>query len=125
MKPGARVVSHDFDMEDWEPDARAATPGDGSTVYLWVVPAHVAGEWSMNGGATTLTQRFQTFTGSGSDAAGRFSIENGRLEGGVARFDMVRVGARRSMTGEGVATSRTRKTPIQFAADAATSPPRP
>jgi SAM-dependent methyltransferase len=44
LKPGTRIVSHDFDMGDWEPDATRKL--DSSTVFLWtvpkVVPAHLA-----------------------------------------------------------------------------------
>ena len=36
MKPGSRIVSHDFDMGDWKPDQEIQV--DGSTVYLWIVP---------------------------------------------------------------------------------------
>ncbi|HSE05889.1 MAG TPA: methyltransferase domain-containing protein [Methylomirabilota bacterium] len=40
LRPGARVVSHNFDMGDWAP-ARTLRVGshEGShTIYLWVVP---------------------------------------------------------------------------------------
>ena len=36
LKPGTRVVSHDFDMGDWKPE-RTAEVG-GTTVYLWRIP---------------------------------------------------------------------------------------
>ncbi len=36
MKPGSRVVSHAFDMGNWEPDKQISV--DGRTVYLWTVP---------------------------------------------------------------------------------------
>jgi precorrin-6B methylase 2 len=45
MRPGARVVSHDFAMGDWEPDATVEVGSD--TVYLWIVPARVEGAWSL------------------------------------------------------------------------------
>ena len=53
MRPGTRVVSHDWDMGDWEPDDRRVIPTSGkavwplkeSRVYLWIVPARVAGYW--------------------------------------------------------------------------------
>ena len=42
MKPGSRVVSHDFDMGDWKP-LKTETIKDGSswehTLYLWQVEA--------------------------------------------------------------------------------------
>ena len=37
LKPGTRIVSHGFDMGDWKPERRIKV--DGSTVYLWRVPA--------------------------------------------------------------------------------------
>ena len=38
LRPGARIVSHLFDMEDWKPDRTFERPEDETTVYLWVVP---------------------------------------------------------------------------------------
>lgn len=36
LKPGARVVSHNWDMGDWRPDKQEAV--DGRTIYLWIIP---------------------------------------------------------------------------------------
>ncbi|HWP43420.1 MAG TPA: class I SAM-dependent methyltransferase [Blastocatellia bacterium] len=36
LKPGARVVSHSFDMGDWKPDQKAQV--NGRTIYFWVIP---------------------------------------------------------------------------------------
>ena len=36
LKPGTRIVSHDFDMGDWVPEETIAV--DGKTVYLWTIP---------------------------------------------------------------------------------------
>ena len=36
LRPGTRVVSHQFDMGDWRPDKTLER--DGRTVYLWVIP---------------------------------------------------------------------------------------
>jgi SAM-dependent methyltransferase len=43
MKPGSRVVSHEFDMEDWKADAEDEV--EGSLIYFWTVPAKVEGTW--------------------------------------------------------------------------------
>jgi Methyltransferase domain len=43
MQPGTRVVSHEYDMGDWNPDERARVAG--VDLFLWTVPARVAGEW--------------------------------------------------------------------------------
>jgi hypothetical protein len=42
LKPGTRIVSHDFDFGDWRPDRKT---GIRKNVYLWIVPARVAGRW--------------------------------------------------------------------------------
>jgi precorrin-6B methylase 2 len=39
LKPGTRIVSHAFDMGDWEPQETLQI--DGRTVYYWVVPKEV------------------------------------------------------------------------------------
>ena len=52
LKPGVRVVSHEFDFGNWKPDAqvRVKVPDKPygppvSDVYLWIVPANAAGRW--------------------------------------------------------------------------------
>ncbi len=44
LKPGTRIVSHDFSMGDWKPD-RVLTVQ--KKIYLWVIPARVAGRWKL------------------------------------------------------------------------------
>lgn len=39
LKPGTRVVSHDFDMNEWEPDTTWDSAGE--TVYRWTIPEEV------------------------------------------------------------------------------------
>jgi hypothetical protein len=36
LKPGTRVVSHSWNMEDWKPDREETV--DGRTIYLWTIP---------------------------------------------------------------------------------------
>ena len=45
LRPGTRVVSHDFDMGDWRPHrtARVTGPTREHVLYLWIVPATVEG----------------------------------------------------------------------------------
>jgi SAM-dependent methyltransferase len=40
LKPGTRIVSHDFDMDDWTPEKQIEL--DGHTIYLWRTPANAA-----------------------------------------------------------------------------------
>lgn len=44
LKPGTRIVSHDFDFGDWRPDQKTYIR---KNVFLWIVPANVAGRWQM------------------------------------------------------------------------------
>jgi hypothetical protein len=109
MKPGTRIVSNSFDMEDWEPDQRETIPDCTSwcTAMLWIVPAKVEGVWQMAGGPLTLTQTFQFVTGKLGTAA----ISNGRLNGSQISFT---VGSRKytgtvsgnTITGDGWTATR-------------------
>lgn len=53
LKPGTRVVSHDWDMGDWKPDQTTTVPvpdkkvglDKSSKVHLWLVPARIEGLW--------------------------------------------------------------------------------
>jgi SAM-dependent methyltransferase len=68
MKPGTRVVSHAWDMGEWEPDATLRVAE--SEAFLWVVPARVEGRWTLQddagffSGEVELTQRFQRVGGT-------------------------------------------------------------
>ena len=79
MKPGTRIVSNTFTMEDWQAD-ETATVTDGCssswcTALFWVVPAKVAGTWNTPNGALTLTQTFQMLSGTlGSQAVHNSTI---------------------------------------------------
>ena len=44
LKPGTRIVSHDFSMGDWKPD-RVVTVQ--KKIHFWVIPARVAGRWKL------------------------------------------------------------------------------
>lgn len=92
MKPGTRVVSHAFDMGDWQPDAEIDTPAKG---YYWVVPANVAGEWVLNSfdsqGATVLnlSQKFQYVGGNITLGKKTQPILNPKLMGDTLQFSYI------------------------------------
>ena len=98
LKPGARVVSHDYDMGDWRPDAQETVSAPDKTVgarkesqvYLWTVPARVEGEWAlevMTHGKTrrirlSLKQRYQVLSGSVSVLGGKaVPFSDGKVRG--------------------------------------------
>jgi precorrin-6B methylase 2 len=67
LKPGTRVVSNSFTMEDWEADQSEHISGDCTswcTALLWIVPAKVAGTWSTPQGDLTIKQEFQKISGT-------------------------------------------------------------
>lgn len=75
LAPGSRVVSHAFDMADWEPDLEFQM--DDRWVFYWIVPARVAGDWHWSIGesrlAASITHRFQR-------AAGKVLRQSAELE---------------------------------------------
>jgi SAM-dependent methyltransferase len=91
MKPGTRVLSHDFTMDDWEPDDRVAD--EFGEAYLWIVPAKVAGTWTFRGPRTedaftvSLEQTFQRLRG----AAGNEPLKNAKLRGSRVEFAFANV----------------------------------
>jgi SAM-dependent methyltransferase len=47
LKPGTRLVAHDFDFDDWRPDVKTTIR---KNVFLWIVPAQAAGRWQVRAG---------------------------------------------------------------------------
>ncbi len=100
LRPGTRIVSHDYDMGDWEPDAVVKVPGPTyqHTLYYWVVPASVEGTWRWTlrtaSGEQALTahirQQFQKVGGDVLQGDGsRFPITEGRVQGDRVSFQAV------------------------------------
>ena len=105
LKPGTRIVSHDFSMDDWKPDAFARLDvkekfggsGGQSEVYFWVVPAQVAGSWRWELAlrakaqtyAVTLSQTFQVVTGSASVNGRTAPLQNVKLQGEEISFSFM------------------------------------
>lgn len=44
LKPGARIVAHDYGFRGWKPDRQAMI---SKNFYLYVVPAQAAGKWQL------------------------------------------------------------------------------
>ena len=90
MKPGTRVVSHSFNMEDWEPDDGFSSSHEKCKEYclgyFWVVPASVKGIWRTSAGTLLLKQKFQKFTGTLLTRGKTLKIEDGRVRGEEITF---------------------------------------
>lgn len=102
LKPGTRIVSHAFDMEDWEADHFERV--ERRSVYMWVVPAKVAGNWKLEGpdGEITLelNQQFQQLSGTAKDARGEIQPVSGALRGTAIRLVVGEGDAARTYTGD-------------------------
>jgi SAM-dependent methyltransferase len=89
MKPGSRIVSHAFNMGDWDPDLRENV--DGRDVYFWIVPAKVEGKWTITDGgakiALDLKQSFQMLEGSADSGASKGKAQ-GRIAGQEVRISV-------------------------------------
>ena len=102
MRPGTRVVSHSFTMEDWEPDETSAM--DGRRAYFWVVPASVMGTWQLDAGGQktelSIDQTFQKINGSVKLGATQGGLRDARLSGfNIAFTYLDQAGVRRDFTG--------------------------
>jgi hypothetical protein len=89
LRPGTRVVSNSFDMEEWKPD-QTASVSEGCTswceAYLWIVPAKVQGTWKLADGELALKQNFQTLSGTLKTGGVTNKIANGKLNGEQITF---------------------------------------
>jgi SAM-dependent methyltransferase len=84
MKPGTRVVSNSFNMDDWQPDAEVTATENCTrycSAYKWIVPAKVEGKWKMEGQELELKQSFQMLEGALRQGGTATPLKNGRLEG--------------------------------------------
>ena len=112
MRPGTRIVSHDFDMGDWKPDAQReiAVPNKSygpprSRIHLWYVPANAAGKWQWRlpvGGTTRLYEAriSQTF----QELSAEVLVDGGGATGRDARMrgDLITLGVVRELLGQNV-----------------------
>ena len=107
LPPGTRIAAHDYHMGDWLPDEtvtldvpekKVGNPGI-SYVYLWRVPASVAGRWrsrlTVRGASVdcefSLSQRFQTISGAvkiGAATAAPVPMRNAQLSADTISFEL-------------------------------------
>jgi hypothetical protein len=91
LKPGTRIVSNTFTMQDWEADETATIEDDcpsWCTALLWIVPAKVEGKWKLANGELTFKQTFQMVSGSLTAGNKSSNISDGRLRGDVITFSV-------------------------------------
>jgi hypothetical protein len=89
LKPGTRIVSNTFTMDDWSPDETSVVAGDCSawcTALFWIVPAKVAGAWQLPQGTLNLRQQFQSISGTMSGGSRTTPISAATLRGDQISF---------------------------------------
>jgi hypothetical protein len=89
LKPGTRIVSNTFTMEEWQFDDTAKVSDSETrwnTAYLWIIPAKVEGTWKLPVGVLTLKQEFQMISGTLLTGNKSVEISGGRLRGNDITF---------------------------------------
>jgi SAM-dependent methyltransferase len=89
MKPGTRVVSHQYSMAEWKPDQSLQI--QGRDVHFWVVPARVDGVWDLEDSeAATFTldlrQTFEALSGEITRGGDPRPLLSATLHGAELRF---------------------------------------
>jgi SAM-dependent methyltransferase len=103
QKPGTRVVSHQFNMGEWQPDETANI--DNRLAHLWIVPAKAGGTWSLRieGSAQerplSLRQSFQMLTGQLNGATAALALSDAKLRGDQISFTVIEGTVRRDFSG--------------------------
>jgi SAM-dependent methyltransferase len=92
LKPGTRIVSNSFTMDDWEADEISVlTPDQGCSTswckaLLWIVPAQVGGSYKVAQGEVVLKQNFQVLNGTLTTGGRTVPIDGGRVRGEEISF---------------------------------------
>lgn len=81
LRPGTRLVSHNFGMGEWKADESSEVMVDDISheVYLWIIPTNISGAWSWTMGRPAnkcdmnITQAFQV-------PAGTLKVDNAGVE---------------------------------------------
>jgi hypothetical protein len=118
LKPGARIVAHDYYMSEWHPDRfaemdvpekKAANGTEKAYLYLWTVPAIVQGDWRMNWDfgdgkpqliVLAFNQRYQMINASAASKDGEMKIANASLKGDDIDFFLTVGAANYRFTGK-------------------------
>jgi len=89
MKPGSRIVSNTYEIPGWPSDKSETVRSDCAAfciVFLYVVPAKVAGTWRTADGDLNFEQDYQRLSGSYVYSGITLPLENARMYGAEIRF---------------------------------------
>jgi hypothetical protein len=101
LRPGTRIVTHDFHFGDWQPDQKItidvpekAYGPPRSDIMLWVIPADFSGvwQWTLPGAGgelhheAQLSQKFQVLYGRASALDRQVLLADARIRGEAVSF---------------------------------------
>jgi SAM-dependent methyltransferase len=94
LRPGTRIVSHNFGMGEWKPDASSSVDVEDISheVYLWVIPANISGTWTWAQGKRpvnvemTVDQVFQFPTAKARTNGKEIEVKDLSLKGDQVKF---------------------------------------
>ncbi len=94
LKPGTRIVAHDYGFDDWKPDRTVKV---SKTFYLYIVPAAVAGKWRLEASLPDgerdyefeLRQQLQDIRGGAVVTGGYLPLFDAKLSGDRISFVIV------------------------------------
>ena len=104
LKPGTRIVTHDYDMGEWKPDEQLVMDvpdkpvgrDKKSKIFYWVIPANAAGKWRWDLPVAgrpavfemTVAQNFQMITGNAALDGRALKVSRAALSGDAVAFEI-------------------------------------
>jgi 2-polyprenyl-3-methyl-5-hydroxy-6-metoxy-1,4-benzoquinol methylase len=104
LKPGTRVITHDYDMGEWQPDEQIVIDAPDkpvgrdkkSKIFFWLIPANAAGKWRWElpqAGRNavfelSVAQNFQMLTANATLDGRALTVANPRLAGDQISFEL-------------------------------------
>ena len=142
LRPGARIVAHDYYMTDWYPDRqveltvpekKAANGTDKAYLYLWVVPSVVSGHWCINYDlgvgkpqwiVISFNQKYQMLAAAAETVLGPINLESPVIKGDQLDFFLTLGNSKFRFSGkvqgdklEGTAVSAANPKPVPWRAN--------
>jgi len=96
LRPGSRIVSNTFSIQDWQADETVTVDNceQWCTVMLYIVPAKIGGTWRVGSDVLELKQEYQML--SGTLTSGGQSVP---VSGSLRGFDLSLKAGTRAITG--------------------------
>ncbi|HEY5622815.1 MAG TPA: hypothetical protein VIV14_03565, partial [Gammaproteobacteria bacterium] len=91
LRPGTRVVSNSFHMDDWKPDVHDMSARSSGGILLWIIPARIDGDWMIEidgdrSASITVQQRYQEIEIEIARSDAALTVDSAVLRGNRIRF---------------------------------------